>query len=99
LAGHRDPYFSTLKEATAAKEEAGREFLQSVKGRSLGEVIDEYTRDKVQRGLCMVSQPTLKTGQPPMAATHRFYLKLVGRSAQEAAPADSAPARGRTPPS
>jgi len=25
----------------------------------------------------LVSQPTLKTGQPPMAATHRFYLKLA----------------------
>ena len=52
LAGHRDLYFSTLKEAMAAREEAGREFLQSVKGRSIGEVIDEYTQDKVQRGLC-----------------------------------------------
>ena len=115
LAGHRDLYFSTLKEAMAAREEAGRECLQSVNGRSLGEIIDEYTRDKVQRGLCnarsarehqarlrvwfhdrleddiskltakraaalyegLVSQPTLKTGQPPMAATHRFYLKLA----------------------
>lgn len=113
--GHRDMYFSTLKEAQIAMKQAARELPQSNEGRWLGNVLDEHMQDKVQRGLCsaqsaqhqrarlcdwladpleedigkltpkralahyerLVATPTRKTGQPPTAATHRFYLNLA----------------------
>jgi len=52
VAGHRDLYFSTMKEAWAGKKEAERELPQDGNGRSLSRVLDEYTDDKVKRGLC-----------------------------------------------
>ncbi|MFO0579221.1 MAG: tyrosine-type recombinase/integrase [Polyangia bacterium] len=50
--GHRDVYFSTLREAQAGMKQAARELPQSGEVRWLGSVIDEHMQDKVQRGLC-----------------------------------------------
>ncbi len=49
---HRDLYFSTMQEARAGMKEAAREFPSSGNGRALGKIVDEYTDDKVKRGLC-----------------------------------------------
>ncbi|HAN90861.1 MAG TPA: hypothetical protein DCQ33_02120, partial [Nitrospira sp.] len=115
--GHRDLYFFTLDEAQASIKQAERELSQSSNGRQLGNILDEYTNDRIQRGLCgaqsardergrlrgwfagslhddiskltakraagcyeqLIATPTRKTGQPPTAATHRFYLNLAKR--------------------
>ena len=50
--GHRDLYFATLHEAQAGFKQATREFVQSRQSRQLGNILDEYTGDRVQRGLC-----------------------------------------------
>jgi len=114
-AGRRDLYFPTRKEALTAIKEAARELPPSTKGRSLRKVLDAYTKEKVQQGLCsahtaedqrarllswlgdsledepgkltpkraaalyerLVQTPSLKTGQPLTAATHRYYLKVA----------------------
>ena len=52
MAGHRDFYFSTMKEALAGMKEAVGEFSQSGNRRALSSVLDEYMEDKVKRGLC-----------------------------------------------
>lgn len=115
VAGHRDLYFATLREAEAGMKAAARELCQSGAGRQIGAILDEHIREKVQRGLCaaqsarvqrarlrdwlkdsleedisrmtpkraaahyerLVATPCRKTGQPPAAATHRFYLNLA----------------------
>ncbi len=113
--GHRDLYFASLEQAQSAKIEAERELPQNPQRRSLQMLLDEYSTEKVHRGLCtldsaeqhrarlsgwfgdflnqdlekltaktaaalyekLVATPTRKTGKPPTAATHRFYLKLA----------------------
>jgi len=50
--GYRDLYFATLHEAQAGFKQATRELAQCSKSRQLGNVLDEYTSERVQRGLC-----------------------------------------------
>ena len=61
--GRRDLYYSSKKEALSAIKEAARELPPSTKGRSLGKRL--------------VRTPSRKTGRPPTAATHRYYLKVA----------------------
>jgi len=113
--GRRDLYFPTLKDALDGMKRAERELPQGQESLTLRAVLDEYTQEKVRRGLCkqesanqhrdrlsswlanfldqdvgklsskraaalyehLITTPTQKTGKPPMAATHRFYLKLA----------------------
>jgi integrase len=96
-------------------KEAARELPQHQQCRTLREVLDEYSKERIRRGFCkeesatqnqgclslwlgdyldedigkltpkkatalydqLVVTPTRKTGQPPAAATHRFYLRLA----------------------
>lgn len=53
LAGQRDLYFPTMKDALAGMKAAEREIPNS-RGRTLGKTLDEYIEDKIQRGLCAV---------------------------------------------
>jgi len=50
--GYRDLYFATLHEAQAGFKQATCELAHSSKSRLLGNILDEYTSDRVQRGLC-----------------------------------------------
>ncbi len=113
--GNRDLYFPSLKEALDGMKQAERELPRDQECRTLRAVLDEFSEEKVRRGLCkqesadqhrarlsgwladyleqdigkltskraaglyeqLVTTPTNKTGQPPTAATHRFYLKLA----------------------
>lgn len=54
LAGHHDLYFSTMKEALAARKEAGCEFPRSGHERDLGRVLDLYIEEKVKRRVLLV---------------------------------------------
>ena len=50
--GHRDLYFASLEQAQSAKIEAERELPQNPQRRSLQMLLDEYSTEKVHRGLC-----------------------------------------------
>ena len=63
MSGHRDLYFPTRKDALSGMKEAAREFSQPFRGRSLAVVLDEYTEDKVQRGLCSVQSADAHRGR------------------------------------
>ncbi len=52
IAGHRDLYFSTMKDALAGIKEASCEFSQAGNRRALSSVVDEYMEDKVKHGSC-----------------------------------------------
>lgn len=65
LTGHRDVYFSTMKEALAGMRQAERELSHGRAGRSLAKVLDLYIEDKVQRGVC----------NPRSAGEHRVRLR------------------------
>ena len=61
--GHRDLYFPARKEALSAMKDAASELSQTFKGCSLGAVLDEYTEDKVQRGLCSAQSADAHRGR------------------------------------
>lgn len=65
LTGHRNLFFSTMKEALAGMKEAAREFSLSGNSRALGRLLDEYIEDKVRRGLCTALS----------ASRHRDHLR------------------------
>ncbi len=50
--GQRDIYFSSLQEARNGMKEAARELPQTQEYHSLRRVLDEFTQEKVRRGLC-----------------------------------------------
>ncbi len=50
--GQRDLYFPTMNDALAGMKGAAREMPKSTRCRTLGKILDEYTEDKIRRGVC-----------------------------------------------